>query len=85
MRTEPTFIIEMVRLAAILAGAFGLVITADEQAALVAGVTGVIALVSVALAIWNRLKVFSPATTQKLVDRAAATGDTDIGSPPTGN
>ena len=32
-----------------------------------------------------RQNVFSPVTTQKLVNRAAATQNTDIGDPPSGN
>ena len=31
-----------------------------------------------------RQNVYSPDTTQKIADRAAATGNTDIGSPPEG-
>jgi len=31
-----------------------------------------------------RQNVYSPDTTQKIADRAAATGNTDIGSPPAG-
>ena len=84
MKTEPTLIIEAVRILAILAGSFGIAITAEEQAALVAGIGGLAALVSVGLAIYNRLKVFSPKTTETLVRRAASTGVPYVGDPPSG-
>lgn len=32
-----------------------------------------------------RQNVYSPATTQKIADRAAATGNTNIGDPPSGS
>lgn len=35
--------------------------------------------------IWIRFNVFSPATTQKIANRAATTGNTDIGDPPKGD
>ena len=84
MKAEPTLIIELVRLFAFFLGLMGIVITPDEEKILVAGIGGLVALVSLGLAVWNRSKVFSPATTQKVADRAAATGNTDIGEPPTG-
>ena len=84
MKKEPTLIIELVRLAAILAGTFGLAITAEEQAAIAAGLGALAALVSVGLAIWNRRSVFSPATTEAIAQRAAVTGDPSVGNPPKG-
>jgi len=74
MRTEPTLIIEAVRILAVLAGMAGLVITADEQAALVAGIGAVIGLVSVILAIVNRSRVFSPRAAETLVSQAVVAG-----------
>ena len=85
MRTEPTAIIEIVRAIALLLGFAGVVITVEEQAVIAAGIGALAALVSVALAIWNRRSVFSPKTTQAIANRAAATGNTDIGNPPSGN
>ena len=51
------------------------------SAEILAGVAGLAALVVTELI---RRFVYSPDTTQKIADRAADTGDTDIGSPPAG-
>lgn len=42
-----------------------------------------IALVAV-LGLFSRQNVYNPVTTQKIANRAAATGNTDIGEPPSG-
>ncbi len=84
MKTEPTAILEVIRLVAILAGSLGIVITAEEQTVMAGGIGALVALVSVGLAIKNRLSVFSPKTTKVLVDRAAATGIAYVGDPPKG-
>lgn len=75
MKTEPTAIVEVIRLVAIVAGLFGVVITAEEQAAIVGGIGAAIVAASAILAIWNRRSVFSQKTTEKLVVQAAATGN----------
>jgi hypothetical protein len=56
----------------------GVVSLTPEQ---IAGIN--IALVAV-LGLFVRQSVFSQETTKRLVQRAAATGDTDIGNPPKG-
>jgi hypothetical protein len=85
VKSEPIAILELVRLIAVVAGAIGIVVTPDEQAVLAAGITGAIAAISIIIAVVQRMSVFSPKTTQKLVNRAAATQNTDIGDPPSGD
>ena len=85
MKTEPTLLIEVVRIAAILAGTFGVAITAEEQAVIVAGLGGLFSLISLGLAIWNRSRVFSPKTTERIAAEAAVTGNPHVGNPPKGN
>ena len=84
MKTEPTLILEAVRLVAILLGTAGIAITAEEQAVIASGIGALVALVSVAIAIKNRLSVFSPRTTEVLVRRASITGVPYVGDPPKG-
>lgn len=85
MRSEPTLILEGVRLVAILLGFIGITLSEEDQAALAAGAGVLVVVISAVLAWFNRSRVFSPVTTQKLVNRAAATGDTDISVLPTGD
>lgn len=86
MKTEPTAILEVVRLLAILLGMFGIVqITPEEEVLIAGGIGSLIALVSIGIAIKNRMSVFSPKTTQALVKRAAVTGIDYVGDPPKGN
>ena len=84
MKTEPTAIIEIIRAVALLASFAGVAITVEEQTAIAAGITAGGLAISAVLAIWNRLKVFSPKTTQKLVDQAAETGIAPRVDPPAG-
>jgi len=49
-----------------------------------AGAQILVALAPLIAGLLTRFQVFSKDTTQKIADRAAATGDTDIGSPPQG-
>jgi type IV secretory pathway TrbD component len=85
MKTEPTLLIEAVRLLAILAGTFGVAVNAEEQAAIVAGLGGLIGLVSVGLAIYNRLKVFSPKTVDQIATDAYVAGVVGAPNPPVGD
>jgi mannitol-specific phosphotransferase system IIBC component len=71
MRSEPTAIIEVVRVIALLLTFAGVTINAEEQAALAAGIAAIGVIVSIGLAIWNRLRVFSPKTVEGLVEKAA--------------
>ena len=60
-----------------IAEALGVTLTAEVLAAVAAIATFVITELI-------RQFVFAPSTTQQIVDRAAATGVTDIGKPPSG-
>ena len=84
MKTEPTSIIELVRAIALILSFFGVVITLEDQAVIAAGIAAFALLASAGLAWWNRNRVFSPATTERLVQRAATTGIPVVGDPPAG-
>lgn len=84
MKSEPTGIIELVRAAALLASFAGVAITVEEQTVIAAGIGAAGLAVSAGLAIWNRLKVFSPKSAQTLVNEAAATGIARRVDPPAG-
>lgn len=85
MKSEPIAIAEIIRALVLVGGMFGVAINVEEEAGLVVAATGVVGGVSIALSILARLKVFSAKTTQKIANRAARTGNTDIGEPPTGD
>lgn len=84
MQSQPTLIVEAIRAFIILASAFGVALTADQQAAIILAAGATLALISAGLAWYNRSKVYSIATTQKVATRAAITGSDDIGVPPGG-
>lgn len=84
MNTQPTLIVETLRAFLILLTTFGVAINAEQQGALILFAGAMVALVSAALAFYNRSKVYAPASVQKVADRAAATGVADIGVPPDG-
>jgi uncharacterized membrane protein len=84
VKTEATGIIELVRSGALLLSFAGVIVTAEERTVIAAGITGLALAVSAGLAVWNRLKVFSKATTERLVQRAAQTGVPAVGEPPKG-
>ena len=70
MRSEPTLIIEAIRLAALVAGVFGFTVTVEDQTAIAAGIVGITGLVSVLLAVWNRRRVYSRATVEQMLGAA---------------
>ena len=82
MRTNSARLIAYASLAAV-AGALKLAELAGVElsAENIAGVSGLAAVVATELI---RRFVYSPATTQRIADRAAFTGNTDIGDPPEG-
>lgn len=84
MQTQPTLIIEAIRALLILLAAFGVVVTGDQQVAIIGAGTALVLLGSATLAWWNRSRVFAPKTVEKIAERAAATGDPAVGSPPAG-
>ena len=87
MNSNPTLIVEAVRALIILGTAFGLAINAEQQAAIIGAAGAVFALVSFALAWYNRSKVYAPATVQKIADAATNLPPgsvVDIGQPPEG-
>lgn len=84
MKSEPTLLVEAVRLVAFVAATFGIAINAEDQAAAVVGLGALFAFGSVVLAWWNRRKVYAPATVQKIANAAAASGRAIIGTPPKG-
>ena len=59
--------------------AFGVDLTTEQQTALI-GITGAVA--PIVAAILTRQKVFSPATTVKLANRAAETAVANVPAPP---
>lgn len=87
MKSEPTLLVEVVRLFALLATTFGVALNAEDQAAIVLIIGGVISVGSLALAFLNRHKVYAPASVQKIADAATflpAGTPVDIGKPPEG-
>lgn len=74
MKSEATALIEIIRVVALVAGFFGVVISVEEQAAIAGAIAGVVLAVSALLAIYNRHRVYSQATTERLVSEAAARG-----------
>jgi len=90
MKTEPTVVIEIIRFAAIVAAMFGVVISEEEQAGIVAAIGAVLAAVSIGLAIWNRRKVYAKASVERIADAATylapgASTTALVGEPPKGN
>ena len=85
--SEATALTELVRALVIIGAAFGFAVTDAQQAALIAGIAAAAIIVSGALALWNRYKVYSKATTQRIANAATfqAPGTVvDIGNPPAG-
>lgn len=82
MKSEPTLILEALRLIAYAAGLFGVIITVQEQAVISAGIIAAIGAVSVALSIINRLRVFAPDTVLAIATEAATTGVVPVINPP---
>ena len=84
MKSEPVLIIEAVRAVLILLAAFGLVLTPEQNTAIIGALVALLALGSAGLAWWNRQRVYAPATVQRIANHAAATGQPSIGDPPKG-
>lgn len=82
-KTEPAAMVASMTAAATailaLLVAYGFDVSPEQQAAIL-GVVAVVAPVVAGLII--RSKVYSPATTQKLANEAAVTGDATIAGPP---
>ena len=74
---EPVAIAAVLAIAINLGMTFGLQLSAEQVTLINALVVGVLALIA-------RQSVYSAPVTQKIADRAAATGNTDIGEPPSG-
>jgi hypothetical protein len=88
MKSEPTAIIEAVRALALIAATFGIAITAQDQAALVAVIGAGLIIASTALAWWNRRQVYAKDTVQAIANEATYLPPgtpVDIGEPPKGN
>jgi hypothetical protein len=82
LETEPTDVIGTLTSLLALAVNFGLPLTGVQVDAIVQFATNALLLGGAIFAI--RRTVYAPDTTQAIANRAAATGDTDIGTPPSG-
>lgn len=73
---------------AVIAGAVRVILHAFVLAGILALdaplLAGISLAIEVVLTLFVRQNVYNPVTTQKIANRAAATGNTDIGDPPAG-
>ncbi len=82
MKSEPTVIIEAVRAVLILLASFGVLLTTEQQSAILLAIPALFLAGSWALAWWNRQKVYSPATVEKIAAESAAAGVPTVPPPP---
>jgi hypothetical protein len=82
LEAEPTVVIGTLTSLLALAVNFGLPITGVQVDSIVQLVSNLLLLGGAVLAI--RQSVYAPDTTQAIANRAAETGNTDIGNPPEG-
>jgi len=89
MQSEPTAIVEAVRIVAILAATFGIAISDEDQGALVLAIGAIVSLVSIGLAWYNRRKVYAKATVERIATAATfqapgSSVEAIVGEPPKG-
>lgn len=81
MNVEPALVISTISGILLIAANFGFAPAINVDAAVMT-FFNLVAIIATVLGI--RQSVFSPRTTERIAERAAETGNTDIGDPPTG-
>ena len=87
MNSEATLIVEAVRTSLLLLAAFGILITQEQQTAILAAVPAILAVISLGLAWFNRQKVFAADTVQEIANAATFLPpgtEVFVGEPPEG-
>lgn len=83
METEPALLVGTVSALLALLVNFGLPLTGVQVDSILQFITNALLFMGAVAGV--RQSVYAPVTTQKIADRAAVTGNTNIGEPPTGN
>ncbi len=84
LSAEPTAVRALITAVLTFLVSVGLVTQAHADSTVTAITAVLPALLIIVNGILTRNAVYSPKTTQAIADRAAATGNTDIGTPPAG-